>query len=134
MLDELYKELEKLGKKHTGDRIIIPTPKISYYKKWTIIQNIKEIADILNRDLDLFLRFFQKEFNIQAKIENDTLILMKNIPYDQIKNKINKFIEIFVRCPVCKKLDTILEKREKIYYIKCMVCGAESPVIYELKK
>lgn len=134
MLDEAYNELGKISKSEQTDRISIPTPEVSYYKKWTVIRNAKNICDILNRDIELLSRFLQKEFNVQSKVENDEIILLKNLQFDQIKNKIDKFIEIFVRCPVCKKLDTKLIKKGRIYYIKCLVCGAESPVLYEIKK
>lgn len=135
MLEEAYKELEKMGKLITTiqDRINIPLPKVSYHGKWTVIENSKEISDILNRDIELLSLFLQKEFGIAGKIEGNNIILQKRITFEEIKKRIDKFVEIFVRCPICKKLDTKLIKEDRIYYIKCMACGALSPIQYKLK-
>ncbi|MGC9132891.1 MAG: translation initiation factor IF-2 subunit beta [Nanopusillaceae archaeon] len=135
MLDEAYEELSKIKVSHGSELGImnIPLPKVNYVGKWTSIENAKNICDVINRDIKLLAQFLQKEFNVPSKIEDGKIILQKKIEFEKIKEKIDKFVDIFVRCPVCKKLDTKLEKKERIYYIKCLVCGAESPVIYDLK-
>jgi translation initiation factor 2 subunit 2 len=135
MLDEAYRELSKIKVSHGSELGImnIPLPKINYIGKWTSIENAKNICDVISRDIKLLAQFLQKEFNVPSKIEEGKIILQKKIEFERIKEKIDKFINIFVRCPVCKKLDTRLEKKERIYYIKCLACGAENPVIYDLK-
>jgi translation initiation factor 2 subunit 2 len=135
MLDEAYKKLSSMKVLHgsTLGSINIPLPKINYVGKWTSIENAGTICDIINRDINLLAEFLQKEFSVASKIEDKKIILQKRIEFDKIKAKIDKFIDIFVMCPICKKLDTRLEKRERVYIIKCLACGAESPVIYKLK-
>jgi Translation initiation factor 2, beta subunit (eIF-2beta)/eIF-5 N-terminal domain len=135
MLDEAYKKLSsmKVLQRSTLGSINIPLPKINYVGKWTSIENAGTICDVINRDINLLAEFLQKEFSVASKIEDKKIILQKKIEFDKIKAKIDKFVDIFVRCPICKKLDTRLEKRERVYIIKCLACGAESPVIYKLK-
>jgi len=134
LLEEAYEKLKRKGKiieKGEGT-IEIPLPKVSYHGKFTYIENIKEILDILRRDIKLFVKFLQRELNVSCKTENNMVIIQKNVPIDVIKSKIDKFIENFVRCPVCKKLDTVLIKKDRLLFIKCEACGAESPVTYKI--
>jgi translation initiation factor 2 subunit 2 len=135
MLNEAYEKLSsmKVLQRSTLGSINIPLPKINYVGKWTSIENAGAICDVINRDINLLAEFLQKEFSVASKIEDKKIILQKKIEFDKIKAKIDKFVDIFVRCPICKKLDTRLEKRERVYIIKCLACGAESPVIYKLK-
>jgi len=135
MLNEAYEKLSsmKVLQRSTLGSINIPLPKINYIGKWTSIENAGAICDVINRDINLLAEFLQKEFSVASKIEDKKIILQKKIEFDKIKAKIDKFVDIFVRCPICKKLDTRLEKRERVYIIKCLACGAESPVIYKLK-
>jgi len=134
LLEEAYEKLKKKGKIiEKGEGMIeIPLPKVSYHGKLTHIENIKEILDILRRDIKLFVKFLQKELNVSCKIENNIVIIQKNVPIDVIKSKIDKFIENFVKCPVCKKLDTVLIKKDRLLFIKCEACGAESTVTYKI--
>jgi translation initiation factor 2 subunit 2 len=135
MLNEAYEKLSsmKVLQRSTLGSINIPLPKINYIGKWTSIENAGAICDVINRDINLLAEFLQKEFSVASKIEDKKIILQKKIEFDKIKAKIDKFVDIFVRCPICKKLDTRLEKKERVYIIKCLACGAESPVIYKLK-
>jgi len=132
MLEEAYSNLAEKANVITKDRIEIPLPKIDYLKKWTIIENAKEILDILNRDPSIFIKYLQKEYNVSSKMEENKIIIMKKISFESVNEKLSKFIREFVQCPVCKKLDTILVKKERILFIRCLVCGAESPVLYKL--
>jgi len=135
MLDEAYRKLSsmKVLQGSILGSINIPLPKINHIGKWTSIENAGTICDIINRDINLLAEFLRKEFNVASKVEDKKIILQKKIEFEKIKAKIDKFIDIFVRCLICKKLDTKLEKRERVYIIKCLACGAESPVIYRLK-
>ncbi|MEM5879992.1 MAG: translation initiation factor IF-2 subunit beta [Candidatus Aenigmatarchaeota archaeon] len=135
LLEEAYNKLKKLGKElKRGEDIVIPLPKITYYKKWTYIENVKEILEILRRDIKLLAKFLQKELNIPCKVEENKILIQKEVSLETIKNKIDKFIEIFVKCPVCKKLDTQIIKLDRNLILKCEACGAESSIVYNIKK
>jgi translation initiation factor 2 subunit 2 len=134
LLEEAYEKLKKLGKEiKKGEEVEIPLPKISYHGKWTYIENVKDILEILRRDIKLLTKFLQKELNVPCKIENNKIIIQKKVSFEVIKNKIDKFIEIFVRCPVCGKLDTRIIKKGRIMLLKCEACGAESSILYKIK-
>lgn len=135
MLDEAYEKLNKLrSKKTSGEGLLqIPTPIVKYNKNLTIIENARKISDLSRRDMKILLKFLQQEFNVPCRIDGDTIVIQKNIDQSTVKKKIDMFIEYFVRCPMCKSLDTILKRENKIYIIKCLACGAESPVLYRIK-
>ncbi|MEM1896019.1 MAG: hypothetical protein QXR54_02475, partial [Nanopusillaceae archaeon] len=76
LLEEAYNKLKKLGKElKRGEDIVIPLPKITYYKKWTYIENVKEILEILRRDIKLLAKFLQKELNIPCKVEENKILI-----------------------------------------------------------
>ncbi|MEM1782519.1 MAG: hypothetical protein QW483_01380, partial [Nanopusillaceae archaeon] len=128
-------KLKKLGKElKRGEEVVIPLPKITYYKKWTYIENAKDILEILRRDIEFLSKFLQKELNIPCRVEENRILIQKEVSLDILKNKIDKFIDIFVRCPVCKKLDTQIIKVDRNLILKCEACGAESSIVYSIKK
>ena len=45
-----------------------------------------------------------------------------------INQKIEKYVKNYVICPVCGKPDTKLIKVDRVLVMKCMACGAVSPV------
>jgi len=134
MLDEAYEKLlERTPTKSFRDKLEIPLPKVSYQKGWTVILNAKEFSQIFNRDLQLIAKFLQIEYNAPTRIENNTIIIMRKVTMEGIREKMKRFAKEFVVCPVCGKPDTSLVKRNRILYLKCMACGAESPILYKIK-
>jgi len=128
LLERAYKNLPKIETK--SERFEFPEIIISYYKKRTIIENIKEISERFNRDIKIIQKFLQKEFGAPTELEKDKLVILKKIEEKKIKKKFEKFFEIFVKCPICNKPDTKIIKKGRIAYLKCGACGAESPIKY----
>jgi translation initiation factor 2 subunit 2 len=133
MLEEAYELLKnKVTTTSARDQLEIPLPRINYQKNWTIILNAREFSSVFNRDLNLLAKFLQVEFNSPTRVEGNAIVILKKVSLESVKNKMERFAREFVICPVCGKPDTVLEKRDRILYIKCMACGAESPVLYKL--
>ena len=133
MLEEAYEKLKNKTAITTSREVLdIPLPRISYQKNWTIILNAREYSNVFNRDLSLIAKFLQIEFNAPTKVEGNSIVILKKVSMESLKSKMERFAKEFVICPVCKKPDTVLEKRDRILFIKCMACGAESPVLYRI--
>jgi len=43
-----------------------------------------------------------------------------------IAKLLEMFVQKYVKCPTCGSGDTRLEKKGRIFILKCMACGAET--------
>lgn len=128
--DDLVKRMEKLlpGKGEEKTRFEVPKVKGRIQGKKTMIINLKAIADFLDRDEKLLLKFLLKELGTKAIKESTHYVLTGKFSAQLINEKIDKFVNEFVKCRECKKPDTKMTKHDRINSIKCMACGAKYPI------
>jgi len=109
-------------------RFEVPKVKGRVQGKKTIISNLKQIADFLDREEKLLLSFLLKELATKGIIEGQYVKFNGNFSADKINEKVSKFVNEFVNCKECKKPDTKLTKVDRVMYINCMACGAKYPI------
>ena len=127
LLERAYQKLPKITVK--SERFEIPRPFVTYFKNRTIIENIKTIAEKINRDVEHIIKFLQKEFGVPVILEEGKAVIAKKVTEENVRKKIEEYCKTYVICPMCGKPDTKLVKKERgIIYLKCEACGAESPV------
>lgn len=126
----LERALEKMPKKmeSSGERFEMPKVKGHVEGNKVIINNFKEICDVLHRDQTLLLKYLQRELATPALIDGPRLILGRKLSSELINQKIAQFAADFVLCRECKRPDTQLIKDGEVKIIKCTACGAKSPV------
>jgi len=112
--------------KKTGDRFEIPRPLIQTGKQ-TLIKNFSEITKTLRRDPKHIAKFLFKELAVPGSIRNDGLILQGRIVPSLINQRIEEYVKEFVFCHECGKADTVIEKSDRIMFIRCEACGAKRP-------
>jgi len=134
MRDTSYREMlqraqEQLPRKlEKYDRFEVPRPHIVQVGKKTLIQNFKEIADVLNRDPKHLLKFLSGEMATLATIDGTRAIFQGVFKGDTIKNLVDTYVERYVICPVCKRPDTRIVKEKRISFLVCEACGARSSI------
>ena len=129
MLDEAYKKIPEHGLKERATRFKPTEVRIFHQgRSKTIFLNFKDVSEYLNRDPDTIRKFLARELATPATPSDGRLILHTRIDHITLQNTINFFIKRYVRCPVCGGYDTQLVKKDRALIIKCMICGAESPV------
>jgi translation initiation factor 2 subunit 2 len=107
-------------------RFEIPLAKGHIQGTKTIITNIQQIADQIDRPIEHLLKYLLKELATPGDIkENGSLILGRKIASEEFNSKIKKYSEEFVFCKECKKPDTKFKKENDVISIQCMVCGAK---------
>jgi translation initiation factor 2 subunit 2 len=106
-----------------------PVAIVNNVKNRTIITNFKEISEKLNRDKQQFASFFFKEFAVNGMIEDDTLVLFGKFSFEKVNMSLKYYIKKYVLCPICNSNDTVLEKERKNIFLKCLACGAISPIV-----
>jgi len=126
MLDRAYKLMPPIV--FEKKRFEIPKAQTVIEGNKTILKNAKEIADKLNRDLKHILKFIGKDMGAAWRIDGNRAIFVGKFSSFTINQKIERYVKYYVLCPVCKKPDTKLVKIDRITVLKCMACGAISPV------
>ncbi|MEZ0345419.1 MAG: translation initiation factor IF-2 subunit beta [Infirmifilum sp.] len=128
LLERAYKLLPKRRPKSTGERFTLPRFEVTVTGKRVYITNFKEVAEMLNRDPHTLLRFLLKEIALPGTYEENTAVIQGEVSPQLLNKLLERFFNDYVKCPICGSPDTLLIKEKKIMQIKCMACGAVSPV------
>lgn len=129
-----YEELLKKSYKELPESIIekqrfeVPKVKGHIQGNNTIITNFKQIAKYLHRDENHFLKYILKEIAAPGKFSGPLLIIGTKVSASLINDKIDKYVETYVLCPVCGKPDTLIEIEKGSSSLKCTACGTKTPI------
>jgi translation initiation factor 2 subunit 2 len=110
------------------ERLEIPSLHYTVVGMRTIVHNFKEIAEILNRDPQHILKFLTGELATAAIMQESRVIFQGKFPKETIERLLQRYMETFVICPVCKRPDTKIVKEKRLSFLVCEACGAKSSV------
>lgn len=110
------------------ERLEIPRLHYSVVGMRTIIHNFKEIAEVLNRDPQHILKFLTGELATAAIMQESRVIFQGKFPRETLERLLQRYMETFVTCPVCKRPDTKIVKEKRLSFLVCAACGAKSSV------
>lgn len=132
-MDDYMSGLERAMKtmpatKATKERFVIPSPKIFYEGKVTVLENFASIADTLNREPDHLMKYLLQELGTAGKIEGHRGVFQGKFTEQSIGRQIEAYFEEYVMCSECKLPDTHLIKSDRVLMLKCDACGAHRPV------
>ena len=96
--------------------------------KASIISNFKEIADILDRDPQHILKFLTREMATAATFHDSRAIFSGKFKRDSFQRLLERYLQNYVICPVCKRPDTKIAKDKRLIFLDCNACGARSSV------
>lgn len=115
-------------KSKAAERLEVPKVLGHIQGNRTVVSNFHNIADIIRRPTDHFLKYLLKEFATSGELSKSALILGTKVPASRINEKIQQYLKDFVICPECKRPDTKLEREDNVTFIKCSACGARHAV------
>jgi translation initiation factor 2 subunit 2 len=110
------------------ERLEIPSLHHTVVGMRTIIHNFKEIAETLNRDPQHILKFLTGELATAAIMQESRVIFQGKFPRETVERLLQRYMETFVICPVCKRPDTKIVKEKRLSFLVCEACGAKSSV------
>ena len=110
------------------ERLELPRISLSVVGMRTIVHNFKEIAEALNRDPQHLLKFLTREMATAATMQEARVIFQGKFYRETLKRLIQRYMESFVICPVCKRPDTKIVKEKRLSFLVCEACGAKSSV------
>ncbi len=126
MLDEAYGKLPQQTVKH--ERLEVPRPYCTTFGARTIFQNFKEVCDALRRDSTHVLRFLSKELATAGIVDGNRAIFQGKFGTDTFGRLMERYVNEFVTCPVCKRPDTKIIREKRLSFLVCEACGARSSV------
>lgn len=121
--------LEKIPKvKSSKDRFEVPEPDVVVMGNRTVLRNLGEIAGAVNRRADKLMKYLLRELGTAGNLEGSRGVFQGKFGKSTIQDRVNRYVEEFVLCPVCGKPDTQIVKQGRIHMLKCEACGARSPI------
>jgi len=129
-----YKELLKKGRERLPksalhhERFEIPKIKGHIEGNKTVLTNFNEIVSAFGRESDHFLKFLLKGLATPGDLKGNRLILGRKLSSTQINEKIESYAKEFVLCKECKKPDTRIVKKDNVFFLQCLACGARHPI------
>jgi len=113
---------------HETDRWKIPTARLEFEGKNTLIVNFKEIIENLKRDDKHFIKFMLQEVGTAGGIKGNKAVLKGKQKLSTIDRLIKNYCEKFVICETCLKPDTVIVKEGRSHLLVCHACGTRHPV------
>jgi translation initiation factor 2 subunit 2 len=110
------------------ERLELPRLFVSMVGMRTTIANFKEVADTLDRDPQHILKFLTREMATAATYHDGRAIFQGKFPRDTFERLLQRYMEAFVICPVCKRPDTKILKEKRLSFLVCNACGAKSSI------
>lgn len=110
------------------ERLEIPKLQYAVVGMRTIIHNFNEIAEVLNRDPQHLLKFLTGELATAALMQESRVIFQGKFPKETLERLLQRYMDTFVTCPVCKRPDTKIVKEKRLAFLVCAACGAKSSV------
>ncbi len=128
-LTDLERALSKLPEiKGSGERFVVPEPKLLTEGKTTVLENFAVIADKLNRDPEHIFKFLLRELGTAGKLEGSRAIFHGRFTSSAVSLLLDAYIKEYVTCSECGRPDTHLIKVDRILTLRCDACGAHRPV------
>jgi len=125
LLNEAYEKVECVEE---SGRFEILKVKGHHEGTRTIITNFAQVVACLRRDANHVMKFLNKELASSSEVRGDRLILSRKLPSKDINDKIEKYANLFVLCPKCKKPDTELDDDKGKAFLRCLACGEKHEV------
>jgi translation initiation factor 2 subunit 2 len=110
------------------ERLEVPRLRMSVVGMRTIVHNFKDIADILNRDPQHIVKFLTGEMATAATVQEGRAIFQGKFNADTLNTLLQRYMESFIVCPVCKRPDTKIVREKRLSFLVCEACGAKSSV------
>jgi translation initiation factor 2 subunit 2 len=126
LLKRARTQLPEVGSK----RERLELPKLNYARigMRTVIFNFKEVADALGRDPQHLLKYLTGEMATAATIQGSRVIFQGKFSEDTFHRLVDRYMETFVVCPICKLPDTKIVKEKRLSFLICDACGARSSI------
>jgi translation initiation factor 2 subunit 2 len=126
LLERARSQIPEVASKH--ERLELPRARMTVVGMRTVIFNFKEIANALNRDSQHLLKFLTGEMATAATTQGSRVIFQGKFQQVTFDRLLQRYMENFIVCPVCKRPDTKIVKEKRLSFLVCEACGAKSSI------
>ena len=91
----------------------------------TILSNLGQIADQLQRPIEHLLKYLNKELAARGEMKDTYTVFNTKLPATRVNEKIASYVEQYVMCKECGRPDTRMAKQGPAWMILCQACGAK---------
>ena len=112
----------------SGERFQMPPAEIMGEGKTTIVKNMGELLEKMNRKADQVVPLLLREIGSAGSYDGGRLVLQGKVAERSITERLAKYVETYVICGECGRPDTHLVKEERTTIVKCDACGGHRPV------
>jgi translation initiation factor 2 subunit 2 len=91
----------------------------------TILSNMTQIADQLQRPVEHLLKYLNKELAARGEMKDSYTVFNTKLPAQRINEKIDVYVEQYVICKECGRPDSKMAKSGPAWLITCQACGAK---------
>jgi len=91
--------------------------------------NFADICRTLHREPEHVLAFMLAEMGTTGSLDGSNRLVVRGrfVP-KAIEGLIRRYISEYVTCQLCKSPETLLTKENRLYFVKCTLCGATRTV------
>lgn len=126
LLDRIYNNQQI---SNTKTRINLPKLQIHCENRKTFFSNYYKICQELNRNENDFIKFVQKELSTGTSINgNNELVIDGTYREKNMEKIIMNYIENYVKCRMCKSLQTQINKEQRNTVLFCNKCKASTTI------
>jgi translation initiation factor 2 subunit 2 len=125
----LKRAVENLPKKESHkDRFVVPELVCEQQGNKTILKNFGDLLAVLRREPRHLSRYLFKELATRGSIKRNLLVLDTRLSKENLRNKIQSYVQEFVDCKVCGEPDTKLVQEGRYTMMVCEACGRKAPI------
>ena len=74
------------------------------------------------------LKYLSGEMATAATMQESRAIFQGKFQRDTFDRLLQRYLESYVVCPICKRPDTRIVKEKRLSFLVCEACGAKSSV------
>ena len=131
LLKRVYDQLERSGVSIRKGNYKLPPPVLASKGSARVcFMNFADICVYLNRPVEHLSHYICVETGSPNSLDKERKKLVIKGKYDQrkIESILAKYMKDYVVCTVCKSQSTVLEKEERLNYVKCQTCSSKVSV------
>jgi translation initiation factor 2 subunit 2 len=91
----------------------------------TVLTNLPQIADQLQRPIEHLIKYLTKELAARAEQKDQFTVFNTKLQSQRINEKVQAYAEQLVMCKECGRPDTKMVKNGPAWMILCQACGAK---------
>lgn len=110
------------------DRFQVPDVDVLQEGSTTVLRNLADICDAINRDPQQVFAYLIRELGTAGTLDDRRALFKGRISPEKINDRIRSYVEEYVVCSECGRPDTHLIKEDRIAILRCDACGAHRPL------